>query len=102
VSRLTHGKYGIPEDRAWGAMIQRCTNPKHPRWRYYGARGIAVCERWLYSFSAFMEDMGPRPSQEHSLDRIDNEGNYEPGNCRWATRSEQRCNRRDAGQLRAA
>lgn len=73
-------------------MIQRCSNPNSAAYEYYGARGISVCERWQ-SFENFFADMGERPRQT-SLDRRDNEGNYEPGNCRWATRKEQMRNTR--------
>lgn len=82
-----------PEYRAWDAMKSRCYNPKARGYAGYGGRGIAVCDRWRYSFENFLADMGERPSPEHSLDRIDNDGNYEPGNVRWATRSEQQRNR---------
>jgi hypothetical protein len=75
-------------------MIQRCTNPKDPRWKWYGARGITVCDRWRHSFESFFTDMGPRPSASLSIDRIDSLGNYEPGNCRWADATTQARNRR--------
>jgi hypothetical protein len=74
-------------------MIQRCTNPKFHQFKDYGGRGIQVCDRWRESFEAFLADMG-EPPEGHTLDRIQNYGDYEPGNCRWATRDEQRKNSR--------
>jgi hypothetical protein len=91
--RTKHGRYRTPEYFAWDNMRQRCGNPKHPEYKNYGARGIKVCERWKL-FINFFADMGERPSPELSLDRINNDGNYEPGNCRWATPKEQANNQR--------
>jgi hypothetical protein len=88
-----------PEYGTWWGMVQRCTYPRHNRFALYGGRGIAVCDRWRYGdgersgFECFFADMGPRP-ERHSIDRVDNDGNYEPGNCRWATASVQMRNRR--------
>lgn len=70
-------------------MIQRCENPNNTFWHRYGGRGIRVCERWRNCYEAFLSDMGRKPSPRHSIDRINNDGNYERGNCRWATASEQ-------------
>lgn len=87
----THGEAGVtPEYSAWSTMKNRCSDASHVG---YGERGIGVCKRWQDSFVAFLEDMGRRPSSDHSLDRKDNDGDYEPGNVRWATRKEQQRNR---------
>lgn len=90
----TRGYRPTPEYKAWLGLRERTTNPANKAWRDYGGRGITVCERWRNSFEAFRLDMGPRPSPGHSIDRINNDGNYEPGNCRWATRAEQNKNQR--------
>jgi hypothetical protein len=92
-----HGGSGTPEYRAWAAAKSRCSNPNATGYERYGGRGITMCERWRESFPAFLEDMGPKPSPQHSLDRFpDRDGNYEPGNCRWATFIQQMSTRRMA------
>ena len=94
---LSHGEASqeTPEYRAWASMLSRCTNPSHKSFANYGGRGIGACRRWLESYRAFLEDMGRRPTPKHSIDRINNDGDYEPGNCRWATATTQQNNRRN-------
>jgi len=83
-----------PEYTAWKNAKARCSNPKSARWNHYGGRGIRMCDEWLNSFEEFLSHVGERPSKKHSIDRYpDNDGNYEPGNVRWATPEEQARNR---------
>ena len=93
---IKHGesKPTTKEYRAWFSIIARCTNKKNIGYHLYGGRGIKVCDQWRNSYSAFLLDVGRAPSPEHSIDRINNDGNYEPGNCKWSTRLEQTHNRR--------
>lgn len=93
-------RFRSAEYRAWAHMLDRCRNPNAIRFMDWGGRGITVCERW-HRFDDFFADMGPRPSVKHSLDRIDNDGNYEPGNVRWATVYEQQANMRSNLRLTA-
>lgn len=90
---LRHGRTHTTEHVIWRGMRRRCENINCHAYKNYGGRGISVCERWQ-TFENFFADMGPRPSSLYSLDRVDNDGNYEPGNCRWATRIQQIRNRR--------
>lgn len=87
-----HGMADSPEYNSWQCMKIRCLYPNHEHWKYYGGRGIKVCDRWLASFRDFYLDMGP--SGGLTIDRINNDGNYEPGNCRWATMKQQINNRK--------
>jgi len=94
----------LPEYRTWRDMLRRCYGGADARTlKYYRDRGITVCERWRSSFQNFLSDMGPRPSARYSIDRYpDNTGNYEPTNCRWATRAQQRSNMRPRRSTRSA
>jgi len=90
--RLKHGMSGTTEYKTWAGMKQRCENPNNKYYEDYGGRGVQVCARWTESFANFFADMGRKPHPNLSIDRIDNNGNYEPGNCRWATAVQQMSN----------
>ncbi len=98
-AHTTHGMFRSPEYKSWASMKHRCSCKEGPHFENYVKRGITVCARWANDFAAFYSDMGPRPTLKHSIDRIDNDGNYEPGNCRWATINQQHNNRRDNKHL---
>lgn len=85
----THGAAFTKEYNVWRGVKQRCYYPKHSQFKHYGGRGIKMHPSWINSFETFIGDMGPRPSDKYSIDRKDNDGNYEPSNCRWATKGEQ-------------
>ena len=96
--RKIHGKCRTPIHEVWQAMIQRCTNPNSHAWKYYGARGISVCDEWK-NFKQFYKDMG-EPPMGLTLERVNNNGNYELSNCKWATWEEQANNQRKRGNKR--
>lgn len=104
MSKRKYVKSGVtnhPLGTTWTNMKQRCFNRKHPAYYIYGGRGIIVCDRWKNSFQNFLEDMGPKPSAGHSIDRFpDKDGNYQPGNCRWATLAEQAANKNPDGTFK--
>ena len=93
MAKTTHGMSRTPEYKAWQQMKIRCFNPNRKDYSHYGSRGIAVCDRWKNSFENFLADMGLKPTPKHSIDRIDNDGDYQKDNCKWSTRVEQQNNR---------
>jgi len=94
-SNLIHGMSSSKEYFVWQAIKKRCLTKRHPAYRNYGGRGISISKEWVESFAAFIAHVGPRPNPSDTIDRIDNDGNYEPGNVRWVSRSENNSNRRN-------
>lgn len=95
MGKIIHGMTDTSEYNSWESMRQRCLNENHPAFKHYGGRGIIICQSWLESFINFYENMGDKPSRLHSIDRRENNGNYEPKNCYWATNKEQQNNKRN-------
>lgn len=96
-SSFKHGWSNTITYKSWSSMLGRCYDPRNASYVLYGAKGIVVCPRWKDDFTAFLEDMGERPSKEYQIDRIDPAGSYEPANCRWLTRAENNARRADPG-----
>ena len=97
----THGQTGTKEYRAWLSMVARCSDPNYHAWHRYGGRGIGICQCWRASFEAFLADIGPAPSPSMSLGRLDNDGDYEPGNCAWQTAKQQAATRSQPSRSRS-
>lgn len=96
-SSFKHGWSTTPTYKVWSSMLGRCYDPRNASYQRYGGRGVTVCDRWRGDFTAFLADMGERPSLNHQIDRRDPAGNYEPANCRWLTRAENNARRADPG-----
>lgn len=95
MTNLKHGMSHSPEYCVWRDIIQRCCNPKEPNYKRYGARGIKICDKWRHSFEQFYKDVGQRPCKSYELDRINNDGDYEPRNVRWVNKKQNNRNRRN-------